>query len=127
MSSENANSGLEAALNRLRLAKENSTLPKHEAWVPFPEKEVARQLGVRWNDAAKRHEFAAADSTVHPCSRYLPANFIPLKAPLPINASSEFKEFGVITRKEGDKWNSYVMADEKYEDLIKGLGELELL
>jgi hypothetical protein len=122
-----SNTRLDEALSRLKNAKDAATMPKHEAWVPAPEKEQAKLLGVKWNSAAKRFEFAAIEPQEHPCARYLPTNYIQLKAQIPYESTAEFKEFGVLTTKVDGKWQSYVMADEKYSELITGLGALELL
>ena len=122
-----ANEKLMNALERLKIAKDQLNMPKHEAWVPFPEKELAKSLGVRWNSAAKIFEFAAADPNNHPCSRYLPSNFMPLKDQLPYDEKQSFKELGVVTVPVDGKWTSFVMTDSKYEDLIVGLVELELI
>lgn len=122
---------LAAAIAKLALAKKitnnMAVLPKHEAWIPAPEKQRAKELGVRWNKDANRHEYAAPEGADHPASRYNPANFAPLTNNIPYDQRHEFEELGVLNKCVDGKWHSYVMMHEDYVDLIAGLTELELL
>ena len=119
-------SKLDQSLNKLKAAKAGLSLPKHEVWIPIPEKEKAKLLGVKWNSEHKHYEFGAALDKLgeHPAARYLPGKFIPLKSQLPFDVRDEFKELGVISVPNADGvWHNYVMGHEDYQDLIAGLME----
>lgn len=118
---------LTAVMKAYKSLKAENDLPVHEAWVPAPEKEIAKANGARWNAEAKRYEFASSDPDSHPCSRYLSTNFLELRASVPFNLGEEFKELGVITKNVGGKWKSYVMAHEDYIEVINALREIDLL
>ena len=119
---------VESAKNAIsKRAPLDDNLPKHEAWVPAPDKDEAAALGVRWNKIAKRHEFAAVNPADHPAVKYSPDNFVKLTHKIPFDCKDEFKELGVVSRQVDGVWGDYVMVHADYEDLIKGLSELGLL
>ena len=117
---------LRAAAERAKNPSVNK-LPAHEAWVPQPDKEEAKSLGVRWNSEAQRHEFYSDDPDNHPCSKYQPKNFIRLCGQIKYALHKEFKSLGVVTVKENDEWHNYVMMHDDYAPLISTLVELELI
>lgn len=117
-----------AATTAYRVSKgDSSQLPKHEAWIPKPEKQFAKDNGAKWNDTDKRFEYQAADPDEHPCSRFQPKNYLKLKNPIPWSVKDQFSDLGVITKKEEENWANYIMQHEDYVPVIEALMELDLL
>ena len=118
---------LKGALQQYKDKAVATTAPKHEIWVPAPEKAEAKAKGAKWNDADKRWEFASNTPAEHFCSRFLPSNYVPLSAQVPYDLKNVLRDVGVVTVEKDGVWQSYVMADDKYKELIEMLGEYELL
>jgi len=118
---------LQDAVDRIKVENSNSTGSPHECWVPMPEKQFAKENGVKWNATLNRHEFYAVDPNSHPCSKFLPSNFTKLTGKVPFGLKDTFKELGVINCKIDDDWSSYVMLHEDYIKLVEALQECGLL
>jgi hypothetical protein len=118
---------LQAAVNKFKEEKLTSVGDPHECWIPYPEKQFAKDNGVKWNNVLSRYEFHSFDADNHICSRFLPKNFAKLTSQVPFNLKEMFKELGVVTTKVDNVWESYVMMHEDYIKLVEALQECELL
>jgi len=97
--------------------------------IPAPEKEHAKASGAKWNNEEKHFEVRTEDIDNHPLKHLQVTNpeWIQLKGNIPFDYKKDFKDAGVVSDKIDDKWCDFVLATEKYIDVIEALTEAELL
>lgn len=99
--------------------------------VPNPEKEAAKQAKCKWNSEKMLYELKTNDIENHPLKHLLADSefWIKLKGEIHFQFQEELKNHGVVKSQNSEthEWESWVLAHEKYIDLINTLTELELL
>jgi hypothetical protein len=110
-------------------AKQNMNGTAYEIRIPAPEKEFAKDNGAKWNQTKKCYEIFTDSIDTHALSHLLVTSeyWTQLKHNIPFDYKNEFKDAGVVTVKIDDKWQDFVLVNEKYSELITALTEAELL
>jgi hypothetical protein len=97
--------------------------------IPAPEKEWAKSIGAMWDSERSTFFFRSEEPEAHELYAYRKDSdlWMKIKKKVDYNYKDVFKETGLVGEKNGTTFESWVLMNGKYEELVETLIELEYL